>query len=148
MNRASPLLVLAALLLSPMFGDSSFTHRQYYSGWSKHNAYHYRTYYYKPSPTYYGYKHHYVVHFPTRPTHYYFYNPYKKTYWGRCPVNHGGQPVYSMLAEKDRKGSVSEIPESAFPKPGNVPPIPESTDNEPLDLPPDDLPTTEPTFKP
>jgi hypothetical protein len=73
----------------------------------------------------------------------YFYNPYKKHYWGRCPVDHGGKPVYSMLAEKDRKGDLEEIPESAFPPPGNVPPLPESTDGAGMELPPDDLPSSE-----
>jgi hypothetical protein len=119
-----------------------YTHRQYYSSWQKHpqRNYHYRYYYYKPTPTYAGYQHHYVVYFPQRPKHLYYYNPYKKVYWGRCPTDCGGREQYSLLAEKDRKASVDEIPEAAFPKPAAMPPIPESTDGAKVDLPPDDLP--------
>ena len=132
---------LAGLAAAPVEALASGP-RQYYSSWQKHPtaAYHYRSYYYKPTPTYSGYKHHYVVYHPQRPQHVYFYNPYKKQYWGRCPVGTNGQGRYSLLAEKDRSGSLKEIPEAAFPAPTRVPPIPESTDNTPLDLPPDDLP--------
>lgn len=35
-----------------------------------------------------------------------------------------------MLEEKDRKGELSEIPESAFPEPSKMPEIPESADGE------------------
>jgi hypothetical protein len=117
--------------------------RQYYSGWSFHsrNRYYYRSYYYKPTPTYTAFRHHYALYFPTRAQHVYFYNPYRKVYWGRCPARYEGEPGYSMLAEADRKPRLDEIPETAFPKPGAPPPIPDSTDNVRMDLPPDDLPT-------
>jgi hypothetical protein len=116
--------------------------RQYYSGWVKHTqrAYYYRTYYYKPTVDYVGYRHHYVVYYPQRSQHLYFYNPYKRVYWGRCPTQTDGKGVYSLLAEKDRKATVEEIPESAFPKPAEMPAIPEAKDGEKMDLPPDDLP--------
>src|SRR5438132_1052103 len=70
-----------------------YTSRQYYSTWQKHpqRAFYYRSYYYKPTADYVGYKHHYVVYYPSRPTHLYFYNPYKKVYWGRCPIHTNGQ---------------------------------------------------------
>lgn len=116
--------------------------RQYYSDWHSHpnKSYSYRHYYYKPTPTYSGYKHHYVIQTPKDPKHYYYYNPYKQKYWGRCPANSDGQPLYSLLAEKDRKATLDEIPETAFPKPSKLPPIPESKDGALLDLPPDDAP--------
>ena len=116
--------------------------RQYYSSWNRHPSanYHYRHYYYKPSPNYSGYRHHYVIYHIQRPKHLYFYNPYTRKYWGRCPIGSQGTGSYSMLAEKDRAGSLNDIPESAFPEPTAVPPVPEATDKLPLDLPPDDLP--------
>src|SRR5262245_48674431 len=94
--------------------------RQYYGGWRKHPTagYFYRAYYYKPEPTYVGYKHHYLLYFPDRPQHYYFYSPYEKVYWGRCPINTEGKPLFSTLAEADRKLKLEDIPESAYPKPG------------------------------
>lgn len=140
------LMVPAAALLWQPAGDAqTYVHRQYYSGWRKHptHGYHFRFYYYKPAPTYHGYKHHYVIHFPTRPAHCYFYNPYKKVYWGRCPIDHGGKPLYSMLAEEHRKQNIADIPEAAFPKPAALPPIPDAADGASIDLPPDDLPTAE-----
>ena len=116
--------------------------RQYYSSWTHYPTanYYYRQYYYKPTVEYVGYKHHYVVCIPSQPNYLYFYNPYKKQYWGRCPSTMNGHAQYSLLAEKDRRGSISEIPENAFPPPAAMPPVPDSTDNTPLDLPPDELP--------
>jgi hypothetical protein len=117
--------------------------RQYYGGWNNHPSgkYSYRSYYYKPTPSYVGYKHHYVIHHPSRPQYHYYYNPYTKKYWGRCPSSYGTKPVYSLLAEADRHGDLAQIQESKFPEPSpKLPPIPESTDGIPLDLPPDDLP--------
>jgi hypothetical protein len=137
------LCALPLLALSPSrteAGDNPV--RQYYSGWHKHPKanYHYRHYYYKPKPSHAGYKHHYVIYTPQRPKHYYYYNPYKKAYWGRCPVENNGEPLYSLLAEKDRRADLKAIPEPAFPAPAALPPIPDSSDGATLDLPPDDLP--------
>lgn len=137
------LLATCGVSLSAATAEAqSYAPRQYYGHWQKPPSakFHYRHYYYKPTPTYSGYKHHYVVHIPSKPKHVYYYNPYKKQYWGRCEIDHGGQPLYSMLAEKDRRPNLKDIPESAFPPPSPVPPIPESTDKAPLDLPPDDVP--------
>lgn len=116
--------------------------RQYYSGWQQgpNSSYYYRNYYYKPTPTYAGYKHHYVIAHPSDHQHLYFYNPYKKTYWGRCDAYSEGQPTYSHLPAEFQRSSLAEIPESAFPPAGKTPAIPESKDGGRLDLPPDDLP--------
>ena len=133
-------MVLALILsLTAASTAGQNTPRQYYGGWQKHNTqrYHYRPFFYKPHDKYAGYKHHYVISFQNKPGHHYFYNPYKKQYWGRCPAKAEGKPLYSLLAEKDRKGKIDDIPEAAFPKPGALPPIPESEDGEAIDLPPD-----------
>ena len=134
--------IAAALASASATAQDYGSPRQYYGSWKKHptHDYQYREYYYKPAPEYRGYKHHYVIRTPKKPKHQYFYNPYKKRYWGRCPVDHGGQPMYSRLAEADQRVKLSEIPESAFPPPGELPPIPDSDDGALLDLPPDDLP--------
>ena len=126
---------------------NSYSHRQYYGGWNNHSTktYHYRTYYYKPTPTYVGYKHNYTIYYPSRPNHYYYYSPYTQKYWGRCPTKYEGEAYYSMLADADRKPTVEQIPEKAFPAPGKLPSVPEATDDVKLDLPPDDLPTKEQT---
>jgi hypothetical protein len=143
---ASPSLSLAQSGYSPPYGGSP---RQYYSDWKPYpsgNGY-YRDYYYKPTPTYAGYRHHYVTLYPSHPDRAYFYNPYKQTYWGYCPTAYSGEyeePAYSRLPEEYQKSSLAEIPDSAFPHLGKLPPIPESKDGARLDLPPDDLP---PGFK-
>jgi len=144
---SKPLGLACMLAICALAGLDSraetFSQRQYYSSWSRHptRGYHYRHYYFKPTPTYTGFKHHFAIHFPQRPQHVYFYNPYKKQYWGRCPANAGGKPLYSLLAEKDRRGRLDQIPESAFPEPAGMPAIPESSDGVAMDLPPDDLPS-------
>lgn len=150
MSRSSRCGVLAGLALALLLGTglaalASSSPRQYYGGWAKHprRSYHYRHYYYKPSPGYVGYKHHYAIHHPSRPKHVYFYNPYKKVYWGRCPLSSGGKPAYSLLPESARKATLEEIPESAFPPPGEMPRIPDAEDDATLELPPDDLPPDE-----
>ena len=122
--------------------------RQFYSGWQHHQQgnFHHRNFYYKPTPDFHGFKHHHVIRPKHDPKHLYFYNPYKAQFWGRCPADYGDKPVYSLLAPKDRKATLAEIPEAAFPKAGALPPIPESTDGELIDLPPDDSP--EPTTLP
>jgi len=149
MNRAKATMLVCMLAFGGLattavaFADQ-YSSRQYYSNWNHYQqrGYHYRTYYYKPTPNYVGYRHHYVVYNPSRPRHYYFYNPYKRQYWGRCDVNTNGKGQYSLLAEADRRGNLEDIPEQAFPAPGPMPRIPDSEagENAGMDLPPDDLP--------
>jgi hypothetical protein len=141
MRNFQATLTAAVLLASAAaWAGDYYSPRQYYSQWQKspQSNYAYRTYYYKPTPDYAGYKHHYVIQ---KGDHCYFYNPYEKQYWGRCPLKHGGQPTYQLLAPADRKPTLAQIPESAFPPAGPLPPIPESNGSATLDLPPDDLPS-------
>jgi hypothetical protein len=133
----------AALLfagsVAVVFADASHAaspYRQSYGSWSynQSTSYYYTSYYYKPVVTYPTYKHHYCIHYPTRPRYVYYYNPVRKVYWGRYDVKQKG---YSLLAEKDRKEKLDDIPEKAFPKPGKMPMIPESEDNvriKPIDI--------------
>lgn len=81
-SRRSCLTWFAGLLLAvsatTALADGYSSPRQYYSGWNKSptQTYYYRYYYYKPSASYAGYKHHYVIYFPSRPKYVYYYNPY------------------------------------------------------------------------
>ena len=59
---------------------------------------------------------------------------------GSLPIARRRQGAYSLLAPNDRKGSLEQIPESAFPEPSAMPPIPESNDEAVMEMPPDDLP--------
>jgi hypothetical protein len=142
--------LLAAAVLSTMLvgrPDSAAAgtglYRQYYSSYRYYPRYnyYYRYYYYKPYASYSGYNYHYCIHYPSTPQYVYYYNPYNKTYWGRYDFENKG---YSLLAEKDRKGKLEEIPESAFPKPGEMPEIPEGEDGVRIEAPPNDAPTGEP----
>lgn len=135
-------MVLACVALPVSGADYGYSPRQYYGGWNKHpqHTYYYRSYYYKPYHNYGGYKHHYVVHYPSRPKYNYYYNPYRKAYWGRCPSSYGDEPTYSLLQEEHRRPQLNDIDESHFPPQGELPAIPESKDGFKIDLPPDDLP--------
>src|SRR4051794_21676906 len=116
--------------------------RQYYTSWSYHTTtrYYYRTYYYYPTPVATTYSYHYCVYYPSQPQYVYYYNPVTRAYWGRFEFGPDGRPKgYSLLAEKDRKGMLSEIPESAFPAPAAMPAIPGTTDGEKVAAPPSDL---------
>jgi hypothetical protein len=129
MMRRLLLLAGVAIATSPLFSAPAQAAygRQYYGSWGYYpsRSYYYQSYYYKPYPTYSSYYYHYCIYYPKYPRYVYYYNPYKRVYWGRYDCEAKG---YSLLAEKDRKGDLSAIPESAFPKPGKMPPIPESTD--------------------
>jgi hypothetical protein len=123
--------------------SDTFGPRQYYGEWRKHpsNNYFYRPYYYKPTPTYSGYRHHYVIYYPSRPRYTYYYNPYDRYYWGRCSTSYPvGNKAYSTLGPDDRRGSLDEIAEGAFPAAGPMPGVPESKDGAVIEPPPDDLP--------
>lgn len=131
-------LVIGAGLLQPPSAFASGRH--HYSSWSyrPQSIYYYSYYYYKPTTSYSGYRHHYCIYYPSRPRYVYYYNPVRKVYWGRYDLEEKG---YSLLAKKNRKEKLDEIPDSAFPEPGKMPEIPGSEDGErilPID--PDSLP--------
>lgn len=130
---------VAALLVANTSHAADYSVRQYYGQWQQATNYSYRCFYYKPTPTYVGYKFHYCIYTPSRPNYYYFYNPYAKKFWGRCPVESYGKPAYSILEDKYRSDDLGKIPETAFPAPGALPRIPESQDGAVIDLPPADL---------
>jgi len=139
----TPLFLAAATigLQQPAQAQQGYQHRQYYGNWHAHQAgYSYRPYFFKPHAQFNGFRHHYVIFHPKFPKHLYFYNPYKRQFWGRCPLTGDGKGLYSLLAEKDRAGDLEKIPETVFPEPGPLPTVPEATDGLKLDLPPDDLP--------
>jgi hypothetical protein len=137
-------LALVALACCCLLADTEANsyRRQYYSGrWSYYSTsrYYYQTYYYRTKTTY---SYHYCVYYPSQPRYVYYYNPHRGYYWGRFELDQNGKGVgYSLLAEKDRKQNLKDIPDSAFTKPAAMPAIPESTDGAQMDPPPvDDLP--------
>lgn len=149
MQRWSGMVGMAGFLcgLSGLVAQADYpAPRQYYGPWQSapQQNYYYRSYYYKPKADYSGYKHHQVIYSPASPKYEYFYNPYKKQYWGRCPSQRDGQSLYSLLPPETRQPRLQDIPESAFPAPRAAPPIPESTDGAQMDLPPDDFPNAPP----
>ena len=98
-----------------------------------------------PAQTYTGYRHHYVIYYPSRPKYYYYYNPYKKSVLGSLPLllQRRRASIRCSRRRKVAKAIFAQIPEAAFPKPTATPPIPEATDGEKLDLPPDDPPASD-----
>lgn len=137
---------LAVVAMAAAAVAQNYAPRQYYSDWKKapQGNHFVRNYYFKPTPTYAGYRVHQVHHFPAKPKHHYFYNPKTQKYWGRCPSdNYEGKPLYSLLKMEDRHKDIEKIPEAAFPPPGKLPPIPDSDPAEGanLDLPPEDTPS-------
>lgn len=113
------------------------TPRQLYSDWckTKDNSY-FCCYYVQLKPD--G---HYTAHrcyyYPRQPRYIYYYNPEKGKYWGRYDLKAEG---YSLLAEKDRKSKLADIPDEAFPKPGSLPAVPGAEDGLKLERPPKELP--------
>jgi hypothetical protein len=116
--------------------------RQYYSSYyyNPTYSYYYSYYYYKPYDSYAGYNYHYCIYYPSQPRYVYYYNPYSSQYWGRYDLKGKKGEEYSLLAEKDRKSSLKEIPESAFPKPAAMPKVPDAKDDVAIEAPTLDLP--------
>jgi hypothetical protein len=150
MKKAKYLGLLGALAL--LVGTGLFAHahafygRQYYGGWTYYpsRSYYYSSYYYQPYSGYSGYQYNYCIYYPSQPSYVYYYNQYSGHYWGRLDLTAKDENKYSLLKEEDRKATLKEIPESAFPKPGKMPDIPGSKDNTAmLPIDPADLPKVE-----
>jgi hypothetical protein len=111
-------------------------YRQYYSPWAlaPQFGYQYSVYRFQPDPG--GpYQEQYVIRDPRRPRYAYYYNPQQRVFWGRYDMDGGDNARYSVLPEKDRKATLEQVPEQAFPPPGPMPPVPQAGDNAPM-LPP------------
>jgi hypothetical protein len=134
---AVAVVAVAGLMATSSTSEAGYRYygRHYYSSWSYYPSYnyYYSNYYYYPTSYATSYDYHYVVYYPSQPRYYYYYNPYRRVYWGRYDVQTGG---YSLLAEKDRKEHLSDIPESAFPKAGAMPTVPGTQDGLTLPVPP------------
>jgi hypothetical protein len=128
----------AAPLASAHYG-----YRQYYDttwAYSTTYNYYYVTYYYQPVVTQTSYDYHYCIYYPSQPTYIYYYNPVSQVYWGRYEIGSKGDKRYSILADKDRKKDLKEIPEKAFPEPGKMPTIPGAKDGVAMEPPPENVP--------
>lgn len=133
------LIAITSLFTIPEPAEARVYRRQYYSSWSyrPRTRYYYTRYYYRPAIRTRTYSYHYVIYYPSRPRYRYYYNPVRRVYWGRYEVDAKGKPLgYSMLKPEDRKSSLEEIPDSAFPKPTKMPVIPEAKDGEQMAPPP------------
>lgn len=139
--RLIGLLVVVACV-APMQQECDAAGRHYYSTWSYYpqRTYYYVKYHYLPQSDQTDYSYHYCLYYPATPRYVYYYNPYSKLYWGRYDTVEKG---YSLLAEKDRKANLKDIPAAAFPKPAEMPAIPDSQDGEKM-LPPPAPPTDQP----
>ena len=113
--------------------DTSYTYSESYN-------YYYVRYYYLPVATATAYEYHYCIYYPSRPSYVYYYNPVSQVYWGRYELGSKGDERYSILAEKDRKKELKDIPESAFPKPAKMPKIPGAKDEVAIEPPPENVP--------
>jgi hypothetical protein len=117
--------------MNPQMGDKE-PPRQAFSGWCKQSGYYYCNYYCQPQSGG-NYTCHRCIYYASQPKYVYYYNPGKGKYWGRYDLEKKG---YSLLADADKAGKISDIPESAFPKPGEMPIIPGATDATRMVLPP------------
>jgi len=134
------LLAIGSLMPMAREAEAGVYRRQYYSAWRyrPRTTYYYTRYYYRPLVRTQTYNYHYVICYPSRPRYRYYYNPVRRVYWGRFEVDENGKALgYSLLKPEDRKSSLEEIPESAFPNPGKMPLIPESKDSKQMAAPPE-----------
>ena len=117
--------------------------RQYYdTSWAYNQSYgyYYTNYYFHTSVVQTTYDYHYCIYYPSQPRYIYYYNPSSQVYWGRYEIGSKGDQRYSLLAEKDRKKDLKDIPEKAFPKPAKMPTIPGAKDDVAIEAPPENVP--------
>jgi hypothetical protein len=143
--KPARLCVYALIVASatPLVAWANVGVRQYYDttySYSPTYSYYYVRYYYKPTVTYTTYDYHYCIYYPSYPNYVYYYNPSTQVYWGRYELGSKGKACYSILAEKDRKKELKDIPESAFPAPAAMPQIPGADDKVAMDPPPENVP--------
>ena len=100
--------------------------------YSASRGYGYRTYSYY-SVTHRAYHHHVAVYRPTQPRYVYYYNSQTRVYWGRYDLDTGR---YQLLPAEHKRGTLADIPESAFPAGGPLPAEGPGSD-EPLLPPPE-----------
>ncbi|MCA9113751.1 MAG: hypothetical protein KDA79_01600 [Planctomycetaceae bacterium] len=133
MKAAKVLTIFGGLAIAFSFSGGAEVDAGSYGGWNYYGSrgYYYSTYNYTPT------RYHYCVYYPSKPRYTYYYNPYSQSYWGRYDLQGKPGAEYSLLAEKDRKKTLSDIPESAFPEPGALPKIDDPEANgATLDAPP------------
>lgn len=141
MRIAALTAVLGFVATSSVFASYYYVRQYYTPEWTYNTGfgYYYTTYYFQPAvvvePVY---TYHYAIYYPVQPTYVYYYNPVTQVYWGRFDVNAKGEKRYSVLAPKDRKGSLKDIPESAFPPLAAMPKIPGAGDDVKMQTPPVD----------
>ena len=112
MIRVFALALTLSALAAPL-AIANYRYRQYYdTSWSYNPSYsyYYVTYYYQPVVTQTSYNYHYCIYYPSQPRYVYYYNPVSQVYWGRYEIGSKGEKRYSILADKDRKKDLKEIP--------------------------------------
>ena len=112
-------LLAAALLGAVASGVAQAApRRQYYNDWNFYPqfGYYYISYYYQPSPRDAGYKYQFCLFYPSNPRFVYYFDPVRHLYWGRLDMKGTPDHQFSLLAEKDRKEKLKDIPEEAFPE--------------------------------
>lgn len=116
------------LLAAAVVHAGGFGRQQYYGNWNYYpsRGYNYCSYNYRPYDSYPNYSHHYCVAYPSQPNYVYYYNPYQGQYWGRCDLVNN---TYSLLAPQDRRPTLKEIPETAFPPGEQMPLVPAGVEN-------------------
>jgi len=139
-------LVLTALLVGPRLCEASGPRQYYDTNWSYNttNNYYYVNYYYRPLVTQPTYDYHYCIYHESQPRYIYYYNPTTQAYWGRYEIGSKGDARYSILAAKDRKKDLKDIPETAFPKPAKMPSVPGAKDSVAIEPPPENVPDKKP----
>jgi hypothetical protein len=141
--RSIRALSVVAVLACTVPAAAAYGRRQYYDtswSYSQNNSYYYTSYYFQPAIAQTTYSYHYCIYYPSQPQYIYYYNPSSQVYWGRYEIGSKGDKRYSLLAEKDRKKDLKDIPESAFPKPAKMPTIPGAKDDVSIEPPPENVP--------
>jgi hypothetical protein len=140
MNALKQLGIAVALALTLAgIGRAADEPRQYYTErWQPHpsGGYYFLEYRFKPDPAQGGYRRQFCIFYPSRPGHFYFFNPNRGTYWGRYNLK---TRHFELLETPVRK--LAEISDSDFREAKEPPPIPEARDRVAMMEPPTtDLP--------
>lgn len=111
MNRTH---LVRALLATVLLNTSCFAADEYYTAYELYSSHGYdaaRLYYRLPRAL--AYQYDYCIHY-TGERYIYYYNPTTRLFWAAYDLESKG---FSLLAPKDQKGRLKDIPQAAYPAP-------------------------------
>jgi hypothetical protein len=136
MKSLKYLWIAVTLTLAATASDLRAQERQVYGDWKEHpsGGYWFREYRFQPTANA-QYERHLCIYYPSRPGHFYYYDPKSGLYWGRYNLK-----TRKFETLKNGTKRLEDVRDSSYEEQREAPTIPGSTDGERRKEPPTELP--------